>query len=159
RALDAVAEHLECPFGVALVAPAYRRYRVELGEISSYPPGYKENAAVFCHTNPWLVIGETALGRAERAFALYQKFTPAYLEDRSHVHRLEPYVYAQMIAGPESPRAGEAKNSWLTGTAAWSFVAVTQHLLGIRPEHDGLRVRPCVPPSLVPCTIIRRCRG
>jgi cellobiose phosphorylase len=159
RALDAVGELLEGEHGVALVAPAFRRYRIELGEIGSYPPGYKENAAVFCHTNPWVIIAEAALGRADRAFALYRKFTPAYVEDRSEVHRLEPYVYAQMITGPEAPRAGEAKNSWLTGTAAWALVAVTQHLLGIRPEHDGLRVRPCLPTALLPCTISRRCRG
>jgi cellobiose phosphorylase len=159
RALDAVAELLESEHGAALVAPAYRRYRVELGEITSYPPGYKENGAVFCHTNSWLVIAETILGRAERAFQLYQKFTPAYFEDRSDVHQLEPYVYAQMIAGPEAPRPGEAKNSWLTGTAAWAFVAVTQHMLGIRPQHDGLRIEPCLPAELLPCMVTRRCRG
>src|SRR5262249_39789955 len=150
RALDAVAELLESEFGAALVAPAYRSYRVELGEITSYPPGYKENGAVFCHTNPWLVIAETMLGRADRAFALYQKFTPTFLGDRSEVHQLEPYVYGQMIAGREARRPGEAKNSWLTGTAAWALVAVTQHMLGIRPEHAGLRVEPCLPAELLP---------
>ena len=159
RALDSVRERLETPHGIVLHQPAYTSYHPELGEISSYPPGYKENAGVFCHNNPWIVIAETVLGRGDRAFDLWRRFAPAYLEDRSDLHRLEPYVYAQMIAGPDSAREGEAKNSWLTGTAAWCYVAVTHHILGVRPEFDGLRVDPCVPAAWEGFTVERRWRG
>jgi cellobiose phosphorylase len=144
-ALESVAEHLATEHGIALLQPAYSRYHVELGEISSYPPGYKENAGIFCHTNPWVVIAEAGLGRGDRAFDYYQRINPAARAAMSDVHRCEPYVYAQMIAGPDAPTHGEAKNSWLTGTAAWSFVAITQWVLGLRPEHDGLRIDPCIP--------------
>jgi cellobiose phosphorylase len=159
RALDAVRRHLDCEQGLALLWPAYTRYRLELGEISSYPPGYKENGGVFCHNNPWVMIGEARLGRGERAFEYYRKICPAFLQEASGLHKTEPYVYAQMIAGREAARPGEAKNSWLTGTAAWNFVAVSQWILGVRPEHDGLRVDPCVPPEWEGFTAERAFRG
>lgn len=145
KALNAVAERLETPYGIVLQAPAYSKYYLNLGEISSYPPGYKENAGIFCHNNPWVMIAETKLGRGRRAFELYKKIAPAYVEERSEVHRLEPYVYAQMIAGRDAVRHGEAKNSWLTGTAAWNYVAISQAILGIQPDYDGLRIDPCIP--------------
>jgi cellobiose phosphorylase len=159
KALDAVKERLDTPYGIVLNNPPYTRYHVELGEISSYPPGYKENAGIFCHNNPWIMIAETVLGRGDRAFEYYKKIAPAYLEDLSEVHRLEPYVYAQMIAGKDAARHGEAKNSWLTGTAAWNFVAISQHLLGVRPDYDGLRVHPCIGAEIGRFTVTRRCRG
>ena len=145
RALDAVAEHLVTPDGAVLLDPPLTRYRAELGEIGSYPPGYKENGSVFCHTNPWLVIAEAMLGDGEAALEHHLRINPSVRAGRSDVHRCEPYVYAQTIAGPAAATPGEAKNSWLTGTAAWSLVAITQWVLGIRPEHDGLRVAPCLP--------------
>jgi cellobiose phosphorylase len=159
RALDSVKERLDTPYGIVLVNPAYSRYHVELGEISSYPPGYKENAGIFCHNNPWIMIAETVVGRPERAFEYYKKITPAYIEDISEVHRMEPYVYSQMIAGKDAVKPGEAKNSWLTGTAAWNFVAVSQHLLGVRPGYDGLIVEPCLPAEIPEFTVSRWCRG
>jgi cellobiose phosphorylase len=145
-ALDAVAKRLGTPHGIVLVNPPYGRYHVELGEISSYPPGYKENAGIFCHNNAWIIIAETVLGRGSNAFDYYSRIAPAYREAMSDVHRMEPYVYSQMIAGKDSKRHGEAKNSWLTGTAAWNFVAISQYILGVRAELDGLRVDPCIPP-------------
>jgi cellobiose phosphorylase len=159
RALESVREHLDTRYGILLHYPAYRRYRPELGEISAYPPGYKENGGIFCHNNPWVMIGETVLRRGHRAFAYYKKITPAYIEDVSEIHRAEPYVYAQMIAGVEAPYHGEAKNSWLTGTAAWCLVAVTQYMLGVRPEYDGLRIDPCIGPEVPEFSVVRRCRG
>jgi cellobiose phosphorylase len=159
KALDATKEFLDTKYGVVLNHPAYTTYHVELGEISSYPPGYKENGGIFCHNNPWIMIAETVLGRGDRALEYYKKIAPAYLEDISEVHRLEPYVYAQMIAGKEAPRHGEAKNSWLTGTAAWNFVALSQHLLGIRPDFDGLRVHPVIGKEIARFTVTRKCRG
>jgi cellobiose phosphorylase len=159
QALDSVAARLDTPHGIVLHQPAYARYHVELGEIGSYPPGYKENAGIFCHNNPWVMIAETVVGRGDRAFAYWRKIAPAFREEISDVHRLEPYAYAQMIAGRDARRHGEAKNSWLTGTAAWNYVAITQHVLGVRPELGGLRVHPCLPRELPSVSIVRRCRG
>jgi cellobiose phosphorylase len=146
-ALASVAERLTTEHGIVLHQPAYTRYRVELGEITSYPPGYKENAGIFCHTNPWVVIADVRAGNPDRALDHYLRINPSAREPLGDVHRCEPYVYAQMIAGPDAPSFGEAKNSWLTGTAAWNYVAVTQWILGIRPDHDGLRIDPCLPSS------------
>lgn len=145
KALDSVQKHLDTKYGVMLLQPAYTRYHLELGEVSSYPPGYKENAGIFCHNNPWISIAETVIGRGNRAFEVYRKTCPAYLEDISDIHRTEPYVYAQMVAGADAPRHGEAKNSWLTGTAAWTFVNISQYILGICPDWNGLRINPCIP--------------
>ena len=159
RALAAVRERLATPHGIALVAPAFSRYEPHLGEITSYPPGYKENGGIFCHTNPWLMIAEAMNGNAEGALDYYLRINPSAREALGEIHRCEPYVYAQMIAGPEAPTFGEAKNSWLTGTAAWNLVAATQWILGIRAEHDGLRIDPCLPADWTGFTATRRFRG
>ena len=159
KALDAVKERLDTRYGIVLNNPAYTRYHVELGEISSYPPGYKENAGIFCHNNPWIMIAETVIGRGDRAFEYYKKIAPAYVEEISEIHRVEPYVYAQMIAGKDAVKPGEAKNSWLTGTAAWNFVAISQYMLGVRPEYDGLWVKPCIGRDVPEFTVTRKCRG
>ena len=159
RALDAVEEMLGTPHGLVLQYPAYTTYRIELGEVSTYPPGYKENGGIFCHNNPWVIIAETVVGRGAQAFDHYRRITPAYREEISEIHRLEPYVYAQMIAGKEAVRAGEAKNSWLTGTAAWNFVAVSQYLLGVRPDYDGLVIDPQIGPDIPSFTVTRVARG
>ena len=145
EALDSVKERLDTKYGIVLLQPAYTRYHLELGEITSYPPGYKENAGIFCHNNPWVSIAETVIGRGDRAFEIYQKTCPAYVEEFSEIHRTEPYVYSQMIAGRDAVFFGEAKNSWLTGTAAWTFVNISQHILGLLPTHEGLSVNPCIP--------------
>ena len=159
RALDSVREYLATEHGIVLLHPAYTRYHIELGEITSYPPGYKENAGVFCHTNPWLMIAEAMAGRGGAAFDYYQRINPSAREELSEIHRCEPYVYAQMIAGKDAPTHGEAKNSWLTGAAAWNFVAITQWILGIRAEHDGLRIDPVLPPGWPGFTATRQFRG
>ncbi|MDO4521690.1 MAG: glycosyl transferase [Eubacteriales bacterium] len=159
KALDSVEKHLDTKYGVMLLQPAYSRYYVNLGEISSYPPGYKENAGIFCHNNPWISIAETVIGRGNRAFDVYRKTCPAYIEDISEIHRTEPYVYSQMVAGADAVRHGEAKNSWLTGTAAWTFVNVSQYILGIQPDYDGLHVDPCIPSELDGFTVTREYRG
>lgn len=159
QALDAVIERLDTKYGIVLNNPPYTEYHVELGEISSYPPGYKENAGIFCHNNPWISIAETVVGRGNRAFEVYRKICPAYLEDISEIHRTEPYVYSQMIAGKDAVRHGEAKNSWLTGTAAWTFYNVSRYILGVMPEYDGLRVNPCVPDTMESFTVTRKFRG
>ena len=159
QALDAVKERLDTPHGIVLLNPAFTRYHLEMGEVTSYPPGYKENAGIFCHNNPWIIIAETVVGHGDRAFEYYKKIAPAYREEISEVHRMEPYVYAQMIAGKDAVRHGEAKNSWLTGTASWNFVAVSQYLLGIRPDWDGLVVDPCLGPDLPEYTVTRKVRG
>jgi cellobiose phosphorylase len=159
KSLNAVKEHLDTAHGIVLNNPAFTRYYIEYGEISTYPAGYKENAGVFCHNNPWIMIGETILGRGDRAFDYWRKIAPAYREEISELHKVEPYVYAQMIAGKDAFRPGEAKNSWLTGTAAWNYYAITQFILGIRPAYDGLKVDPCIPSEWEGFKVTRKFRG
>jgi len=145
NALDSVNKILATPHGIVLQQPAYSKYYLHLGEISSYPPGYKENAGIFCHNNPWIIIADAMMGNGDRAFDYYLRINPSAREKISQLHRCEPYVYAQMIAGRDAPTHGEAKNSWLTGTAAWNYVAITQFILGIRPTYEGLMVAPVIP--------------
>src|ERR1700733_8692566 len=159
QALASVKERLATPHGIMLLQPAFTTYHIELGEISSYPPGYKENASVFCHTTPWVMIAAAMTGDGDTAFDYYRRINPSAREPIGDVHRCEPYVYAQMIAGRDAPTHGEAKNSWLTGTAAWNFVAITQWILGIRPELDGLRIDPVLPSAWPGFTATRRFRG
>lgn len=158
-ALDSVRELLSTSHGIVLHSPAYSRYDRNLGEISSYPPGYKENGGIFCHANPWIMIAETMNGRGEMAFDYYQRINPSVREAISEVHKCEPYVYAQMIAGKEAPTHGEAKNSWLTGTAAWTYVAITQWILGIRPTYNGLEISPVIPADWQGFKVTRTFRG
>ncbi len=158
-ALDSVKERLDCEYGIVLNNPAFTKYIIEYGEISTYPAGYKENAGIFCHNNPWIMIGETLLGRGDRAYDYYKKISPSFLEEISDLHKTEPYVYAQMIAGKDAFKPGEAKNSWLTGTAAWNYYAITQYILGIQPDYDGLIVDPCIPSSWDSFHITRKFRG
>jgi cellobiose phosphorylase len=159
KALDAVKERLDCEHGIVLNNPPYTKYYIDYGEISSYPPGYKENAGIFCHNNPWIIIGETVLGRGDRAWDYFRKICPSYSEAISDLHKVEPYVYAQMIAGKDAFRPGEAKNSWLTGTAAWNFYTISQYILGIRTAYDGLIIDPCIPPEWEHYRVTRRFRG
>lgn len=158
-ALDSVRERLATEHGILLQQPAFSRYQVRLGEISSYPPGFKENASNFCHTNPWIMIAETLVGRGDAAFDYYTRINPSAREEISDLHRCEPYVYAQTIAGRDTPKHGEAKNSWLTGTAAWNYVAITQWILGIRPTYSGLEVAPVIPSNWDGFTAKRVFRG
>jgi len=159
RALKSVEKKLDTKYGIVLLQPAYTSYKLNLGEITSYPPGYKENAGIFCHNNPWVSCAEAVVGNGDRAFEVYKKTCPAYIEDISEIHRTEPYVYSQMIAGCDASSFGEAKNSWLTGTAAWTFVNVSQYILGICPSYDGLSINPCIPKSLKNFSVTRLFRG
>ena len=159
KALDSVKERLDCEHGIVLNNPAFTKYVVEYGEISSYPAGYKENAGIFCHNNPWVIIGETVLGRGDYAWDYFRKICPSYTEANSALHKVEPYVYSQMIAGKDAAKPGEAKNSWLTGTAAWNWYAITQFILGIKPSYNGLVVDPCICSEWKEYTVRRRFRG
>ncbi len=145
KSLNAVKKHLDCDYGIVLNSPAFTKYHIEYGEISTYPAGYKENGGIFCHNNPWIMIGETVLGRGDQAYEYYTKIAPSFLEDISELHKVEPYVYCQMIAGKEAFKPGEAKNSWLSGTASWNFFAITQYILGVKTDYDGLVIDPCIP--------------
>lgn len=158
-ALDSVKQHLDCEHGIILNNPAFTKYFIEYGEISTYPAGYKENAGIFCHNNPWIMIGETVRGRGDRAWEYFRKICPAYTEHISELHKVEPYVYAQMIAGKDAFKPGEAKNSWLTGTAAWNYYTITQYILGIRPAYNGLIVDPCITPEWDGFSVTRKFRG
>jgi cellobiose phosphorylase len=158
-ALDSVNKHLATRHGIVLQQPAFSKYYLHLGEISSYPPGYKENAGIFCHNNPWIIVAEAMAGNGNRAFDYYTRINPSAREKIGHVHRCEPYVFAQMIAGKDAPTHGEAKNSWLTGTAAWAYYAATQWIFGIRTDYDGLRIDPVIPANWKGFTVTRRFRG
>ena len=159
KALASVRRHLATPNGIILQQPAYQTYHLHLGEISSYPPGYKENAGIFTHNNTWIQIAETMVGHGEHALEYYLSICPSAKDDRIETYRAEPYVYSQMTAGRDAPTSGEGKNSWLTGTASWSFVAVSQFILGVRPGYDGLIVDPCVPKEWREFMVVRRFRG
>ena len=159
KALDSVKERLDTKYGIVLNNPAFTKYYVEMGEISTYPAGYKENAGIFCHNNPWVACAETVIGRGDRAFEIYKKIAPAYLEEISDIHKTEPYVYSQMVAGKDAVRHGEAKNSWLTGTAAWNFITISQWILGIKPDYAGLKVDPCIPKDWNGYKITRSFKG
>ena len=160
KALDSVKERLECEHGIVLNNPAYTTYHVEMGEISSYPEGYKENAGIFCHNNPWVIIGETVAGRGDDAWNHYKKILPSYVEEKySTLHKVEPYVNCQMVAGKDAARPGEGKNSWLTGTAAWMWYTISEFILGIKPDYDGIRIDPCLPSTAKEYTVRRKFRG
>ena len=159
KALKAVEARLETPYGIVLNNPAYTEYDPKLGEISSYPPGYKENAGIFCHNNPWIIMAETVVGHGNRAMDLYRKIAPAYVEAISEIHRTEPYVFSQMVSGKDAPVQGEAKNAFLTGTAAWTYYCVANAILGIQPDFDGLRVNPCIPGEWKSFHVTRKFRG
>ncbi|MCI1978963.1 MAG: glycosyl transferase [Bifidobacteriaceae bacterium] len=159
KALDSVKMHLTSEWGSAIIAPTFSRYHIELGEISTFIQGYKENGGIFCHNNPWISIANVIVGNDDEAFNVYRRTAPAYVEDRSDVRKTEPYVYCQMVSGPEAAVTGEGKNSWLTGTAAWSFVNVSQYLLGIRPTLEGLEIDPHLPSRFTKVTISRLFRG
>ncbi|POY40193.1 glycosyl transferase [Flavobacterium alvei] len=159
KSLNAVKEHLDCEYGIVLNSPAFTKYYIEYGEISTYPAGYKENGGIFCHNNPWIMIGETMIGRGDAAYDYYTKIAPSFLEDISQLHKVEPYVYCQMIAGKEAFKPGEAKNSWLSGTASWNFYAITQYILGIKPDYKGLSINPCIPTKWDGFKMTRKFRG
>ena len=157
KALDSSKKMLDSPHGLVLNNPAFTSYKIEYGEISTYPQGYKENAGIFCHNNPWVIIGEALAGRADDAWSHWCKIAPSFIQDQD-LHKVEPYVYCQMVAGKDAARPGEGKNSWLTGTAAWNWYAVTQFLLGVKPQYDGLLIEPCLPAGFGPYTVRRRFR-
>ena len=159
RALASVRAQLATPHGIVLLQPPYSKYYLHLGEISSYPPGYKENAGIFCHNNPWAMIAETRIGNGDGALDYYMRINPSAREELSDLHQCEPYVYVQMIAGRDAPTHGEAKNSWLTGAAAWNYVAITQWILGIRPTFEGLCISPVLPSEWDGFDAVRRYRG
>ena len=159
KSMESTRKYLLGEYGVELLYPCYTEYHLELGEISSYPPGFKENGSVFCHNNPWIVCAETVLGRGDEAFDIYRRICPAYLEDKSEIHETEPYCYSQMVTGRASGNPGHAKNSWLTGTASWTFLSISQYILGIRPDYNGLIAEPCVPVEWDDFTVCRKFRG
>ena len=159
QALESVHEHLYYEHGCVLQQPTYTDYHLELGEVSSYPPGYKENGGVFCHNNPWVHMAMMKLGMGDQALEYYLSICPAAKEEMIDTYRGEPYVYSQMIAGKDAATPGEAKNAWLTGTAAWTFLSVSQGFCGIQPDFTGLRLDPCIPSDWPEFTVTRKFRG
>ena len=160
KALYSAEKILGNDYGLELLHPVYTVYHPELGEISSYPGGYKENGAVFNHNNPWVIIAHCVENEDEEALSLYERNCPSYKEEHSEIHFTEPYVYSQMTAGRDAKYYGQAKNSWLTGSASWNFYALSEFLLGVRPDYEGLIVDPHLPSKEFPRFIVdRKFRG
>jgi len=159
-AMDALHERLATEHGAVLNAPCYLEHDAEIGAITTFPGGLKENAAIFCHANTWPIVAEAMLGRGDRAYELYRSFLPAAKNDSADVYSMEPYVYAQFITGIDhAAHFGRARNSWLTGTATWAFVALSQYILGIRADYGGLVIAPCIPSSWPGYSASRNYRG
>ena len=159
KTLDSIDKYLNTKYGLVLNNPAYSKYYIQYGEISTYPGGYKENAGIFTHNNAWIICAEAYAGRGDKAFEYYSKIAPAFNEEISDLHKTEPYVYGQMIAGKDASRFGEGKNSWLTGTAAWNMVAISQYILGVQADFDGLKIDPSIPHEWDGMTATRQYRG
>ena len=159
KTLDSIDKYLNTKYGLVLNNPAFTKYYIQYGEISTYPGGYKENAGIFTHNNAWIICAEAYAGRGDKAFEYYSKIAPAFNEEISDLHKTEPYVYGQMIAGKDASRFGEGKNSWLTGTAAWNMVAISQYILGLSADWEGLKVDPSIPHEWDGFTATRKFRG
>lgn len=160
QAMDSLNEHLATEHGIVKNSPAFRTMDEEIGAVTTFPAGLKENGGIFCHANTWAIVAETMLGRGDRAFEYYRSFLPASKNDSAEVYTMEPYIYCQFITGREHPsKFGRGRNSWLTGTAAWAFVAMSQYILGIRPDYDGLIIDPVVPEKWDGFTVTRQFRG
>jgi cellobiose phosphorylase len=156
--LDAVHRMLNTRYGIKLSTPGYDGFDPAVGGVSTFPPGAKENGGIFLHSNPWVIIAETIMGNGDRAYEYYAQINPAARNDSIDLYEVEPYVYAQNILGDEHPQFGLGRNSWLSGTAPWTYVAATQYILGIRPDHGGLLVDPCIPPGWRGFEVLRRFR-
>jgi cellobiose phosphorylase len=158
-AMDAVRKHLNTRYGIKLSAPGYDGFDPNIGGITTYPPGAKENGGIFLHPNPWAIIAETLLGNGDRAYEYYAQINPAAKNDMMEIYECEPYVYPQNVLADEHPQFGMARNTWLSGTSSWTYQAATQWILGVRAEYDGLRVDPCIPSTWEGFSMARRFRG
>lgn len=160
KAMDSVKKYLASEHGIVLNYPAFREFDEEVGAITSFPVSLKENGGIFCHANTWAVIAEAMLGNGDRAYEYYLSYLPARHNDIADEYTMEPYVYSQFITGKEHPyHFGRARNSWLTGTAAWSFVAISQYILGVRADYDGLIIDPVIPSEWDSYSVYRQYRG
>ena len=167
KTLAAIDERLNTKHGLVLNNPAYTKYYIQYGEISTYPGGYKENAGIFTHNNAWIICAAAYAGQGDQAFKYYSEIAPAFTEETSDIHKTEPYVYGQMIGGKDAgsdigqtgKNFGQGKNSWLTGTAAWNMVAISQYILGVQPDFDGLKIDPSIPSAWDGLKASRQFRG
>lgn len=159
KAMNSVNKHLNTQYGIKLSWPGFNGFDWRKGGITTYPPGAKENGGVFLHTNPWCMIAETLLGHGNRAFEYYQQINPATKNDIIDIFECEPYSYPQNILGNEHPQFGLGRNSWLSGTASWTYQAATKHILGVQPTYTGLAVNPCIPKEWSGFSVKRVFRG
>ena len=161
-AMDSVREYLDTDLGIKKIHPAMTTdYPTKDGNLTMYNKGCGENGSVFCHANTWAIIAECILGNAQRAYKYYHQLLPIIAQAKAGEwrYKAEPYVYASNIFGPESDKFGLANVSWLTGTAAWMYIAVTQYMLGIKPKWDGIEINPCLPKEMLPAKVTRVFRG
>ena len=160
-AMDSVKEHLDTDLGIKKIHPSMKDYPSANDPLTHYNKGCGENGSVFCHANTWAIIAECMLGRAENAYKYYRQLLPMVAQAKAGEwrYKAEPYVYVSNIFGPESDKFGLANVSWLTGTAAWMYVAVTQYMLGINARWDGLEINPCLSEQWKDVGITRKFRG
>ena len=162
EAMDNVKKYLDTDLGVKKIHPSMTTdYPTKDGNLTMYNKGCGENGSVFCHANTWAVIAECMLKRPEIAYKYYHQLLPMIAQAKAGEwrYKAEPYVYASNIFGPESDKFGLANVSWLTGTAAWMYVAVTQYMFGVRAKWDGLEIDPCLSDEMLPAKVTREFRG
>jgi len=157
--MDSVEKLLDTEYGIMLITPPYTEFDEKLGAVTTFAPGLKENGGIFCHSNPWAMIAETILGRGEQAFKYYKTILPPTKNRMADIHLTECYIYSQFITGKHNRNFGRARNSWLTGTAAWNFTAISGYILGVRPDFNGLVIDPCIPSKWKGFSVKRVFRG
>lgn len=159
KLLRAMERHLYKDYGPLLLAPAYRTVDAEIGYLTRYSPGSRENGGLYTHAGVWAVQAECKLGRADVAWRVYKSFCPVLRGNDPDHYLAEPYVTPGNVDGPDSPHFGRGGWTWYTGSAAWLFRISTEWMLGVRPEYDGLRIAPCLPPHWKRFAMTRRFRG
>ncbi|WP_375103823.1 GH36-type glycosyl hydrolase domain-containing protein [Paenibacillus sp. RS8] len=161
KAMDSVREMLDTELGIKKIHPSITTFPDPADPLTNYNKGTGENGAVFCHANTWAIIAECMLGRGDLAYKYYRQLLPNVAMDKAGLwrYKAEPYVYASNLFGPESDKFGLANVSWLTGTAAWMYIAATQYIIGVKPVLEGLSVDPCIPTNWEGFTVKRRFRG
>lgn len=159
QAMQSANKYLATEFGLAILDPPYRNAETSVIRAMVLNEGQKENAGIFCHPQGWAVIAETMLGNADRAYEYYRAYMPSAYNERAEVRQIEPYVHCQSTHSKYSGLFGASRLPWLSGTASWSYYAATQHILGIQPDYDGLRIAPCLPRRWPRVDITRQFRG
>ncbi len=158
-AMDNVFKYLFTGYGIALCDPPYTDTDYTIVRAQLFNPGLKENGGIFIHTQGWAVIAEAMLGRGNRAYQYLRAYLPAAYNSKAEIREIEPYVVCQSTHSKFSPKYGTSRLPWLSGSATWTFYAISQYILGIRPDYEGLRIDPCIPAEWKELTVERTFRN